>query len=216
MHVTPNAEARIVAGHPMPRLRQRLSALERAPQLAAELLYVRRLRRKLLENASGDVLEIAIGNGKNLEFYPFGCHITGVDRSEATLDRARARAARLSLHAQFEVMDVEALGFADESFDTVVDTFNLYSFADPLAALKELSRVCRRSGRVLLLEHVRSRHAWLSRIGERTITSQPGAEGSAPNSEPLDLVRESGLRVVHAERHVAGLFHLVWAINANK
>src|SRR5712692_7732019 len=85
-----------------------------------ELLAVRRLRQQLLQRASGNVLEIGVGTGKNLTYYPRTCHITAVDLSPAMLQLAGKRAMRLSLDVDFLLMDAEELAFPDQSFDTVV------------------------------------------------------------------------------------------------
>ncbi len=85
-----------------------------------EFLGVRRLRRRLLRRVSGKALEVAVGTGRNLQYYPKACKITAVDFSPAMLEVAQKRADRLGLNIPFLVMDAEALAFADQSFDTVV------------------------------------------------------------------------------------------------
>lgn len=81
-------------------------------------LGVGRLRRELLQKASGDVLEVAVGTGKNLPHYPGGCTITAIDLSPEMLNVAHRRADRLGLDVDFRVMDAEALDFPDGSFVT--------------------------------------------------------------------------------------------------
>lgn len=126
-----------------------------------EILAVRKLRRELLQEASGRVLETAVGTGKNLRYYPRTCHITAVDLSPGMLEMARKRATRLGLHVDFFIGDGETLPFPDETFHTVVDSLTLCTFTNPSAALREMARVCRPEGRILLLEHGRSdRSGW--------------------------------------------------------
>ncbi len=181
-------------------------------ELAPELLGLRRLRRRLVESAKGDVLEVAIGTGKNLAYYPKEIRLTGVDLSQGMLSNAKRRADRLGLVARFEVMDAEHLPLADESFDTSVDTMSLCTFPNPVATLKELARVCRESGRVLLLEHGRSDRAWLGGFQDRRARKHAEPLGCQWNREPLKLVEQSGLRIVHAERYFFGVFHLIEAV----
>jgi ubiquinone/menaquinone biosynthesis C-methylase UbiE len=183
-------------------------------ELAPELLGLRRLRRKLVGRAQGDVLEVAIGTGKNLAHYPRGIHLTGVDLSQGMLSKAKSRADRIGLLGKFEVMNAEHLRLADESFDTVVDTMSLCTFANPVDTLKELARVCRQAGRVLLLEHGRSDRAWLGRFQDRRAGKHAEPLGCHWNREPLQLVEQSGLRVVHAERYFFGVFHLIEAVKS--
>src|SRR5688500_20017786 len=78
-----------------------------------DLLVVRRLRRSLLRCASGRVLEVAVGTGKNFPHYPPDCRIIGVDVSRKMLKVARERAAKRSMDICFSIADAEALPFAD-------------------------------------------------------------------------------------------------------
>lgn len=77
----------------------------------AEYLGLRRVRRRLLRQATGEVLEVAVGTGANLPYYPGGCRITAVDVSEAMLERAESRAEPLGRPVDFRRMDAEGLGF---------------------------------------------------------------------------------------------------------
>src|SRR5262249_48503807 len=108
-------------------------------------------------------------------------------------------------------MDAEHLPFPHDSFDTVVDTMSLCTFPNPVAALRELGRVCRSPGRVLLLEHGRSNRKWLGAFQDRRAAKHAEPLGCHWNPEPLLLVEQSGLEVVHAERHFFGVFHLIMA-----
>jgi len=93
--------------------------------------------------------------------------VVGTDLAEGMVAEARRRAAAEVLdNAEFHVMDAEALDFPNESFDTVVSALATCSFLDPIAALHEMRRVCKRNGRILLLEHGRSQWDWLGRYQE--------------------------------------------------
>ena len=92
--------------------------------------------------------------------------------------------------------DVTALPFADASFDTVVCTLAACTFGDPLAAFREMRRVCRPGGSVLLLEHVLPRDRVLARLAETLAPMSRKAVGCNPNRDTLALVREAGLQVV--------------------
>lgn len=177
-----------------------------------EVLGVKRLRRRLLQRASGKVLEIAAGTGRNLRYYPTACQITAVDFSPAMLGVARSRADRLGLTIPFLVMDAEALAFPEQSFDTVLSSLSLCTFPEPAAALQEMARVCRRGGRILLLEHGRSDVEWLGRWQDHRADRHAKALGCRWNREPLDLVRRAGLRLIASQRHFFGIFHLVEAM----
>jgi ubiquinone/menaquinone biosynthesis C-methylase UbiE len=108
------------------------------------------------QRARGDVLEIAIGTGRNLPYYPPDVRLRGIDLSPEMLELARQRAASLGRAIDLRIGNAEALPFPGASFDTVVDTLGLCTIPDPRAALVEARRVLRPGGRLLLWEHVRS------------------------------------------------------------
>lgn len=118
------------------------------------------LRRRLFEGLTGvRLLEVGVGTGRNIAYYPPGVAAVGVDVSRAMLTKAKARAGRPVRLAQ---MDATALGLRDASFDAVVATFLFCVLPDALhpPALTELLRVCRPDGRIILLEYQYSRRPW--------------------------------------------------------
>jgi ubiquinone/menaquinone biosynthesis C-methylase UbiE len=175
------------------------------------VLGLSRLRRRLLRRASGNVLEVAVGTGKNLTYYPRDCRIIAVDLSKAMLNIARRRAAKLSMNVSFSVADAEALPFPDNSFDTVVSSLSTCTFPDPVAALKEMARVCRTDGKILLLEHGRSDREQVARWQERHADQFAKPLGCHWNREPLAMVRKAGLMVNGAQRFFFGIFHQIEA-----
>ncbi len=176
-----------------------------------ELLGVKKFRRSLLQQVSGKVLEVAVGTGKNLPYYPKTCQLTAIDLSPAMLALARKRAAHLGMKVQFLIMDGERLGFPDRHFDIVVDSLTLCTFPDPVLALREMARVCRPDGRILLLEHGRSDRLWIGRWQDRREVRHVKQLGCHWNREPLELIRQAGLRVIAARRAFLGIFHAVEA-----
>jgi ubiquinone/menaquinone biosynthesis C-methylase UbiE len=176
-----------------------------------ELLGLRKLRRELLQRGSGKILEVAVGTGKNLRFYPTDRPIIAVDSSPNMLDIARQRAKKLGIDVSFLLMDAENLAFPDGSFDTVVDSLSLCTFPDPLIALKEMARVCRSEGRILLLEHGRSDSEWLGRWQDRRADKHAKQLCCHWNREPLDLVRQAGLKLISARRTFFGILHVIEA-----
>jgi ubiquinone/menaquinone biosynthesis C-methylase UbiE len=179
-----------------------------------EILGVKNLRRTLLQRAVGQVLEVAVGTGKNLPYYPTACRLTAVDVSLAMVTRARQRANKLGLHVHFQVMDAAHLGFPDQHFDTIVDALALCTFPNPVAVLREMARVCRPEGHILLLEHGHSDRAWLGRWQDRHAERHARHLGCHWNREPLALVRQAELRLLTAARHFFGIFHLLEAAPA--
>jgi ubiquinone/menaquinone biosynthesis C-methylase UbiE len=179
-----------------------------APQ---ERLVVKRLRRRLLRRASGEVLEVAVGTGANLPHYPEGCRITAVDVSPAMLEIAEKRAQKLGLEVTLRLMDAEDLGFSDASFDTVVSSLTVCTLPNPVATLEEMARVCKPNGRILLLEHGRSDRAWLGRLQDLREDSHARRLGCHWNREPRELLERAGLVPICAQRTFLGVFHEIEA-----
>lgn len=114
-------------------------------------------RRTLWREVRGsEVMEVGVGTGKNIPYYPPGTHVTAVDLSSRMLQRARRVAQR---HPNKRVtlleMNAQRLELPDDTFDTAVATFVFCSVPDPVQGLRETLRVTRPGGRLLLLEHVR-------------------------------------------------------------
>jgi SAM-dependent methyltransferase len=101
-----------------------------------------------------DVLDLACGGGLIVcAFAPYVRHATGIDMTPAMLERARALAAEKRLgNVAWQQGDVRSLPWADASFDIVVTRFSLHHFEVPLAVLREMKRVCRPEGRVIVVD----------------------------------------------------------------
>ena len=104
--------------------------------------------------ARGNTLEVAIGTGLNLPFYPQAVKLTGIDLSPAMLSIARDRARNLGRAVDLREADAHALPFPGASFDTVVCTFSLCAIPDEHLAVAEMKRVLKPGGALLLADHV--------------------------------------------------------------
>ncbi len=125
-------------------------------ELGMESARFKGWRRDLWREVQGPrVLEIGVGTGKNIPYYPDDVHVTGIDLSEKMLARALARAreyddSRIALF----FMDAQTMSFSDDAFDEVVTTFVFCSVPDPVLGLRETLRVTKPGGRLLMLEHM--------------------------------------------------------------
>lgn len=161
-----------------------------------EWLGNRRRRRRLISQVEGDVLEVGVGTGKNLPFYPPGQQLTGIDVSERMLNRARDRADRLGISVSLGVADVTRLPFDNDRFDTTVATSVFCSVGDPIAGLAELGRVTKPEGSILLLEHVRPRNPLLGWLADLATALTRRLFGFRANRRTEENVAAAGLRIV--------------------
>lgn len=162
------------------------------------------LRRALLYfHAKGNVLEVGAGTGRNLGYYPGQSTVDKIiltDSSDKMLQRAKEKLRQMSSkeNERHEVMvaDAAKLSFPDNSFDTIVDTFGLCSFDDPVAVLKELQRVCKPDGKILLLEHGRSKsYEGLSGYLDKHAERHAKNWGCVWNRDIDQIVESSGLQL---------------------
>ena len=169
-------------------------------------------REWLTSRARGQVLEVAVGTGRNLPGYPAEVALTGIELSPAMLAIARQRAADLGREADLRDGDAERLPFDDASFDTVLCALSLCTIPSPVAAVGEMRRVLRPGGRLLLLDHIGSTWPplyaaqWLAeRVTIRTA-------GEHFTRRQLPLVKAAGFQVVESERLKAGTVERIHAV----
>ena len=162
-------------------------------------------REWVCSRASGEVLEVAVGTGRNFTFYPQGVRLSAIDLSPAMLEIARKRAEELGVDADLREGDAQQLPFADASFDTVVCTLSLCNIPDDRRAIAEMKRVLRPEGRLLLLDHVRaSSKVWLA--VQRVLEPLPRRFSCEHLlRRPLEHVVAEGFEVEQRERYKAGI-----------
>lgn len=121
-------------------------------------------RKELFEKIEGKkILEVGVGTGKNLEFYSTDKEVTGIDFSEKMLEKAKNKSKDKD-HVTLMEMDAENMTFEDNTFDTVVTSCVFCSVPDPVKGLKEIRRVCKNGGKVIILEHMRSNKPVVGKI----------------------------------------------------
>lgn len=171
------------------------------------------LRRALLQKATGNVLEIAIGTGRTLPHYPQDCAVTGIDISPQMLRVARARAQKLHVDAELLEMDAQHLTFPDRMFDTVVMSLSLCTIPDPVKSLQEMKRVCKPDGKALLIQHGRSNVRWLARLQDRYADAWYKHHlGCRWNYRHEELVARAGWEIRSARKAFFGVVYAIEAI----
>jgi ubiquinone/menaquinone biosynthesis C-methylase UbiE/predicted ester cyclase len=161
--------------------------------------------------ADGETLEIAVGTGRNLPHYPPGVKLTAIEFSPEMLAIARERAADLDRQVELREGDAQELGFADESFDTVVITLALCTIPDDRKAVREARRVLRPGGRLILLEHVRSPVLPVRAIQRAIEPLAIRFEADHLTREPLDHLSDERFEVESSERSRLGIVERIVA-----
>lgn len=169
-------------------------------------------REWVCSQASGEVLEVAVGTGRNLPFYPEGVRLTGLDFSAAMLDIARARVLATPHQVTLIQGDAQRLPFDDSTFDTVVCTLGLCGVPDERGAIAEMHRVLRPGGRLLLLDHVGSHHKPIRLVQRLLELVTVRMIGDYQTRRPLPLVAQAGFVIERRERLKAGTVERVAAI----
>src|SRR4051794_6017582 len=116
------------------------------------------------------VLEVGVGTGINTALYPPDCAVTGIDFSSSMLEKAHDRIARKGVrNVRLLQMDAQNMKFADDSFDIVYAPYVISVVPDPVAVTREMRRVCKPGGRIVILNHFLSSNSFVARI-ERGIS----------------------------------------------
>jgi len=177
----------------------RIAPIYELIDLPLELLFFRKWRKEALSGLSGKVLEIGVGTGRNLKYYPAGCSVTGIDNSKGMLEKAREKATNMK-NVTLLLMDAEHLEFPDNSFDYVVTTFVLCTIPDSVKALKEMRRVLKPSGELIALEHVRSSNPLIVRFEELIDPVLFFLLGDHTTRHTLKNIEEAGFTIQEAKK----------------
>lgn len=157
------------------------------------------------------ILEVGVGTGKNFPYYPSEAEVTAIDFSDRMLARAIVKTQKQMIRVKLLLMDVQKLEFDDATFDTVVSTFVFCSVPDPVQGLKEVGRVCKPGGKIILLEHVLSANrilAGLMNLANPMVVKMIGANINRKTVENISL---SGLTIERVTDLTAGIFKLIEA-----
>ena len=190
----------------------RLARRYDAMQSFTERRAFERWRRELWARIEpGRILEIGIGTGKNVPFYPANVVVTGIDISPQMLLRARRVALDLGREVDLRVGDAQALDFPDAAFDTAVGTFVFCSVPDAVKGLAELGRVVKPDGNIWLLEHVRVDKPVIGTLMDILNPLVVPLMGANINRRTVENVRMAGLEIVSVEHPGGALVKMIHA-----
>lgn len=174
-------------------------------------------RKELIQQADGSVLEVGVGTGTNLKYYSKEVQVTGIDFSPNMLKRAREKANRLPVDIQLLEMDIQNLEFPDNTFDTVISTCVFCSVPDPVQGLKEIRRVTKPNGKIIMLEHMRSENQIIGKFMD--ILNPIGLYfiGANINRTTIDNIHSSNMKIVKQEFLLSSILRkLVLSPNKNE
>jgi ubiquinone/menaquinone biosynthesis C-methylase UbiE len=172
--------------------------------------------RKLLWqnlNSPKDILEIGVGTGKNMPYYPKGSKITAIDLSDRMLGLAQKRAEVLNIkNVDLFLMDAQALEFQDDSFDVVVTTFVFCSVPNPVLGFCEIKRILRPNGKAVFLEHMYPETRFLGGIFSLLNPLVVRLSGANIDRPTISNIHKAGLEIQNVRNLTPyGIFRLIIA-----
>ena len=175
-------------------------------EAAIQLLGIRRGQQ---------VLEVGIGTGLNLPLYPSECRIVGIDLSEEMLGKAQEKVVELSLNnVTLKAMDATVMDFGDDEFDSAVATYTISAVPDPVGVLREMRRVVKPGGSIVLLNHFRSQGPVVGRL-EDLVAPVCTRLGWKSNLHLDPLLRQVALTVdVSAKVNLFNGWRLIRCVNS--
>ena len=207
-----DSSTKVVEGCPFDSIAEKYDKAIAGDEL---IMGITLLRRYFVWGAKGKVLEVACGTGRNFSYYRQGADVTAIDCSSAMVEKAKTKAMALSSKAAISVLQLSAenLPYEDASFDFVIDSFGLCSVADPVNVLREMGRVCKPDGRILLLEHGKSNYAFMNKLLDKGEIEHEKKWHCKWNRPIDELVHTAGLEIERMSRfHFGTTFLLVLSV----
>ena len=177
-----------------------------------EILLFKKLRKEAVSYAYGDVLEVGIGTGKNLHYYDKSVDLTAIDFSPGMLKIAKDKKIEVDLKVfKLYEMDVQDLKFEDDSFDTIISTFVFCTVPDPIAGLREVYRVLKPEGKVIFLEHMKSKYSILNIFLYLMNIVSKRVLGTSMIKETQKNIEQAGFTIVSVEHKLFDIVRLIIA-----
>ncbi len=174
-------------------------------------------RKDLIGDIKGRILEVGIGTGKNLSYYNKDAKVIGIDISPKMLEKAKMRQKGFEKNITLIQMDAQDMQFEDNSFDYVVCTFVFCSVPDPIKVLKEMKRVCKKNGRILMIEHMLSEHKIIAFFEHIHNPIMRALFGFNINRRTVENIKKSGLEIYRIKNlFFFDVFRKIEIINYNK
>src|SRR5579863_2738182 len=168
-------------------------------------------KRRLFAKMRGATLMVAAGTGNDFKFFPPSLHVVAIDISPKMLERAARKAAACSGSIELRKMDVCDLDFPASSFDTIATAFTFCSVPKPIKGLRELRRVLKSDGQLIMIEHVRSAIGPLG-IFMDFMTPLTSRIGPSLNRDTVGNVQKAGFRLRRVENVYLDVVKIIEAV----
>jgi len=142
------------------------------------------------------LLEAGVGSGKNIEYYPEQIDIYAIDFSPKMIKEAEKKANKFNKEVKLVEMDIQNLDFEDNYFDLIVTSCVFCSVPDPVQGLKELKRVLKEDGRIIMLEHMRSQNELVGKFMDWFNWVSLYTWGANINRKTMENIEKAGLEIV--------------------
>jgi len=181
-----------------------------------EKTILKNIRRDLVGQAIGNVLEIGSGSGVNFSYYRREkvVGVRAIEPNPLMQERALKKVRRSLVPIRMYTSNAEELPFPDNSFDSVIATLVFCTIPDPVKALKEIQRVAKSNAKIFLFEHVKLDQPLLSKIQDYlTPMWKKICDGCCLNRPTLNLVRESDFTLTKVETYYKSFLITIEALN---
>src|SRR5699024_1353527 len=173
-----------------------------------------KIRKTLVSQAIGRVLEIGSGTGMNFPHYKNATQVDAIEPNPLMKERALKRMERSRIPIQTYLVEAEKLPFADNTFDSVVATLVFCTIPEPMKALQEIQRVSKPNAKILLFEHVRVDKALLGKTQDvLTPLWKKACDGCHLNRDTLELIKQSSLSVMEVDSYFNVIFLTIKCLN---
>lgn len=162
-------------------------------EMPMELMSLKKYRQEAFKDITGNVLEVGVGTGKNILYYPDDINVTAIDFSEKMLYKAKEKAEKYNKKVKLILMDAQNMNFEDNTFDCVFTTCVFCSVPDPVKGLKEIKRVCKPNGKIIMIEHVRSENNVMGLLMDVFNPVTLNLFGANINRKTVENVKKAGL-----------------------
>ena len=169
-------------------------------------------KREWFSRSYGRTLLVAVGTGLDLQYFPSGQKVVGIDISSKMLSKAKEKTGHCTAAVEFVRADVQRLGFGDSSFDSAVTSCTFCSVPDPVQGLKEIRRVMKPGGTLLMFEHVRSDIFWMGPMMD-VLTRLSRKFGPDLNRRTGENIRKAGFRLTRQINVYLDMVKLFEAVN---